>query len=463
MSFGAIYLSWGSEQAYTQYSGPTLLLGAIVNAPYRAVNNFEAIMGSPGPLKTTPQHALPVPPPPLPRVDGTVDIYSWGQRQVIDEGLDYDPRPIFQSYLTFTSSLAELNAKFLAGSRAPGTILFDLEPIDNHYPSLEDSLSLPELLTRYDLADASGAHLVLRKSAEPRDYELVPLGTAVGSLGRWMQVPQSDDPIWATVDVRLTPLGQLARFLYKPPALLLGINSPAQPPFRIMRDVAAGGFLLSPRLGDRMTLGMLYSKGWKDELADERVTDMEVTAAFSPDGTSPCYQEDFAVQFFGLRYPHFHISGVPGVKDYLDLRQIYRQMTVLLAPPGNRPQLTEDDDGKMVITAAAQTRILVSVPANAREFHFGFGMPNHTFAVVHPTDGVTFRVYAVDRISGSQISAEVAWERDLDPANLSVDRGIQQATVVFPKDHPIYDVLLETDPSPENRLSDAYWTDLKFR
>ena len=61
---------------------------------------------------------------------------------------------MIQSYAAFTPELADLNAAYLRSSHAPDNVFFECAPIDDHYPSLDDGLSWPVLLTRYDIRDA---------------------------------------------------------------------------------------------------------------------------------------------------------------------------------------------------------------------------------------------------------------------------------------------------------------------
>ncbi|MGA3067331.1 MAG: hypothetical protein ABSF29_10835, partial [Tepidisphaeraceae bacterium] len=467
LAFGAIGLSWSSQQAFTYVSGPGCILIELLQAPSRAANNLQALLGNPAPMNLPEPYAAPVPPPPLPLVQGTVDIYPWGQRLLLSQGLDYHPRPVFQGYLAFTRPLMELNARFLAGPNAPRSILFDLDSIDGHYNAQDDSLSLPELLTRYDPADARTPHLLLQKSAQPRPFTLVPLATEVGGFDHWMHVPESDAPVWVTVDLRLTPLGQLATFLYKPPMLYLGVHTHAVQPltFRFQRQAAQAGFLLSPVLSDRMTFAMLYSPQWKQLLAGNQVTDMAINVESATTGDTPFYHDQFELHFFALRYPHVDISSLPGLTDYLDLRQTFKQITVFQTPPDTPPQLLKNpDDGKFVIEAAAPTRILIPAPLKAREFHFAFGMPSSTYSVpVDPTDGVIFRVYLVDTKVGNQLSSICLWTRQLDPTDQSADRGRQEATIPLPQDRPDYGVLLEAAPGPKNQRDNLYWSNFNFR
>ena len=112
---------------------------------------------------------------PLPPIEGSVDVYPWNQAVLFAHGLQYDPRPVIQSYCAFTPELAELNAAHLRGSNGPDNVLFDIEPTDAHFPSLEDGLSWPEFLTRYDIKGMTNTTLLLKRSAAPRTFQLTPL------------------------------------------------------------------------------------------------------------------------------------------------------------------------------------------------------------------------------------------------------------------------------------------------
>jgi hypothetical protein len=65
---------------------------------------------------------------PLLPTDNPVDIYSFRQYPVLAHGMDYRPRPVFQSYSAYTPALARANADHLLGPGAPKTIFFASEP-----------------------------------------------------------------------------------------------------------------------------------------------------------------------------------------------------------------------------------------------------------------------------------------------------------------------------------------------
>jgi len=252
---------------------------------------------------------------PLPPTRGTVDIYSWEDGLAVAHGLDCDFRPVFQGYLTYTPRLARLNADFLRGPRAPESILFDVNGLEDRWPSIDESLSWPILLTRYDVVDATGAMLTLRKSAGPREYSISPISQTQASMQQWTAVPESSDPIWTTVDVPITPMGKMIGVAYKRPKLYLSarladgrtIQRVAAP--EIMRN----GFLLSPMVLNRQEFGILESTRWGEQLAGSRVTQISVSADTSS-GTSICFGDDVKIRFSRLSFPHVDLDAVPGLE-----------------------------------------------------------------------------------------------------------------------------------------------------
>jgi hypothetical protein len=75
---------------------------------------------------------------PLPRLPGSADIYPWDQSALIAHGMEYQPRPVFQSYGAYNSSLIELNRDHIRGDRAAAFLLFDVKTIDARMPSMDE-------------------------------------------------------------------------------------------------------------------------------------------------------------------------------------------------------------------------------------------------------------------------------------------------------------------------------------
>lgn len=222
---------------------------------------------------------------PLPRhaIREPVDVYPHRQNVVFAHGLKYAPRPVISSLVATAPALAELNAEHLRSREAAPTVLFEVELVDSNYPTMLDGRSLPELLTRYDVADASGAMLVLRRSASPRSYHFTPLATRVARFDEPVPIPELDGgPIWARVRFKRRVAGRVLSMLYKPPMLGIEVQTRdgAAAAYRLLPTLAEEhGFLLSPLIADRAAYAALASKSWKTDLAPAAVTAMTVYIA----------------------------------------------------------------------------------------------------------------------------------------------------------------------------------------
>lgn len=187
----------------------------------------------------------------IPDVTGTVDVYSFGQACVVAKGMSWQPRPIFQSYSAYTPDLIRMNAEHLQGERAAQNLLFRVEPIDGRLPSLEDGYSWPVMASRYTLDRFEKEYAVFTRRAQPEKLgEYVQLAEGGGLLGEVVKVPASG-PVYATMDVRPTPIGKLISMLFKLPSLKIEVDLPGElkKTYRFIPGMAQTPFLVSPLVG----------------------------------------------------------------------------------------------------------------------------------------------------------------------------------------------------------------------
>jgi len=456
-----LMLTWNSFHRFDESEGAGYLVQTVAQLPARVATAAQWALGGKRRNQRYEEVRQGLCVWPAPQVEGPVDTYSYGQAALLAQGLEYRPRPVFQSYVAYTAALEQMNAESLRGPRAPTTILFNVEPIDGRFPSQEDALSWPQLLSGYDVQDVRGVHLVLRRAAPDRGFTLTPIERVAVPMGQWLAVPPSDDPIWVQVETQITPLGRLLRAAYKRPYLALGVKMRAggDHPFRLVPEIAKGGFLLSPLISDRMQFATLYSPHWKQELADAQVD--AITVGTESGATGIGYHEQCTVTFSRLVFGHVDVSAVPGMSQYRGFLRLLAQMTVARAD--TPPQFTSEEDGKFILLAPAKCQLMFPAPAGAKDFCFGFGMLRQSYQMREKTDGVEFRVYTVDQIQGRQVGGDLAWSQKLDPANVREDRDRRQVEIHLPSSPATLGVLLETDPGPEHRQSLSYWTDLEFR
>lgn len=199
---------------------------------------------------------------PLPKVQGTVDVYTADQYLAIANGYQWDPRPVGQSYSAYGPALARMNAEHLAGAKAPDGALFALDTIDERLPTLADGPSWPILLSQYSAqwlatpARPYGGIPIAYLKRKP-DWSRIAvtqhrlLETTAG-LGDRVDLPASDGVLFARIDIRPNLYGRFEDLLLRGSELYIDFLFPGGrvERYRFIPGMARPGFVISPVVTD---------------------------------------------------------------------------------------------------------------------------------------------------------------------------------------------------------------------
>ena len=249
-------------------------------------------------------------------IHGSTDVYPLSQAVALGPGVTCRPRPVFQSYSAYTPKLQELNAAHLRSDRAADHILFGLWTIDGRFAAQDDSLSWPELLTRYDITDAVEPVILMEKSVTSRRYELTPVGETLARFDERIEIPSiSGGPIWVRLDIRRSLYGKIVATLYRPTrvSLTLFTRSGKTHGGRLITATASSGFLLSPVVENRHSFFALASTNWQHELADLEVASALITADGGR-GVASGYQSPVRLRFYRLDFQRQDLSHLKNTR-----------------------------------------------------------------------------------------------------------------------------------------------------
>ncbi len=100
------------------------------------------------------QNNFPLPASVLQKVGtSTVDVFPWNIQLLIENKLNYLPRPTIQSYNAYTPYLEKLNFEHYNSSKAPEFVIYDYASIDDRYPLFDESRVNVALAYNYQLAE----------------------------------------------------------------------------------------------------------------------------------------------------------------------------------------------------------------------------------------------------------------------------------------------------------------------
>ena len=376
----------------------------------------------------------------------SIDMMGSEQSYLLFSGLNYTPRPVFQSYFPYTGRLLRLNEDFYKSERAPTYVAQRLDTIDYRLPANEDSLATRYLYHHYTfVTNEAGFLLWHRNPPDPALDPVTPLSSTRVAFAQAVAVPtHGDDPIWGEVEVRPSLLGRLRAFLYKAPILTIKVADSAnnQNTYRLIRDMARTGFLLYPHFTNNY-----HVERFEGGDAPTRVTQFSVEL---PEDDRKYFQSEIEVRFSTLQ-PFPHTAAAPSQElTQARFRMFDRAPMSVNALYAATPLL---EDGHEVLSAHPPSAIEFNVDFPATRVIGRFGLAAASYTPPNATDGVEFTL----DWSGADGRSTRLFTRLIQPATVPADRGFQGFDVALPQNGGR--LILRTNPGPNNDLSFdwAFW------
>lgn len=251
---------------------------------------------------------------PLPPIDGSVDIYSARQTILLAHNLDYRPRPVFQSNMASPTRVAQINVDHLKSNLAPKYIFFNNEVIDTRYPSIEDGLCWPELLTLYDIKSFTPKHqlLLLESSKSPKTYSFKNIFSQKTTFNQEIDLTQiNSNPLWIKLNIETTLIGKLTSAFWRIPILYLKVTlrDGNQYVYYLPREMAKNGFLISPLVNNSIDFAKLASQKWQTELNQNLVKSFTILVEDSK-FTAWFFQSDISISLDNLEFPKQDLTSL---------------------------------------------------------------------------------------------------------------------------------------------------------
>jgi len=343
----------------------------------------------------------------------TVDVLSHFQGAALLNELNLLPRPAPQGYTAYTSRLAALNAAHYDSPKAPKWVLQRIKTIDARFPTLDDADLQLALVRNYAFQFEDGPYLVWRHcTPDDRDnaFKPTPGQARAAKLGETVALgPLSEQNLWAHVDVRPTLLGRLRAIFYKPAELQLEVTDSTGrvQNFRLLREIAASGFLLNPVLRDQFDWIRFINR-----LPSARVVSIAVKTAPEDRG---CYQPDLTCRFDTLPAPPLRRNDQD--ENLLATAGGFRNLPMSLA--ADAPLGPATTGGEQAILVHAPSEMVFNIGPGATSFRARYGIADAAYKGAAHTAGAHVVVEWQ-----TPAGVRTLFERKLDPLNQAADRGL---------------------------------------
>jgi hypothetical protein len=221
-----------------------------LSKPERLVDNFKLLVGS-----SLRQHSrdylatlrkfkllelnrrsekLPIP------LGSSTDILPWDISDLTSQGINYKPRPIFQSYSAYTPMLQSLNATHFESINKPDFIVLRTGSIDERTPLEMDAPALLKISQNYNLDSRGSEGSLILKIQEPKPTpstrllwkkevngaDLSPDPKTEGFSTSWLMVKDLSRGSYLTISVKPSLTRKIQSTIFRSPPLMLEIKYP---------------------------------------------------------------------------------------------------------------------------------------------------------------------------------------------------------------------------------------------
>jgi hypothetical protein len=185
-----------------------------------------------------------------------VDIYPWETTYVFANNLNWQPRPVFQSYVVHTPWLDKKNAIFFNSPQSPKFIIWDVEnllgevsSIDRRYLLNDEPLTIYEIFNHYKLIYRDKKIALFERVHVNNLKEPISIGSEKGYWNEWIKVPSmGNGVVRAKLHVSRKIIGKIKRLIYKEEEFYIEykLQHGEIKRYRLVIDNAVSGVWVSP-------------------------------------------------------------------------------------------------------------------------------------------------------------------------------------------------------------------------
>jgi hypothetical protein len=197
----------------------------------------------------------------------SVDILHNDVSYIFFNKLNYNPRPVIQTYSAYTAALMQLNGTKYASASAPDFVLFKLDQFREQNPFWADTDVNVELLKRYSVNEqftvGKDTLLLLQKNSATARGENFVFRLPTIQQDQYIPLPQKSAPYRMVANLEYSVWGKLCRLLFQPPYMYCTIYyaDGTQKEFRVIDKILKGGVIVNKRVTTQNELLSFYMHG----------------------------------------------------------------------------------------------------------------------------------------------------------------------------------------------------------
>ena len=209
--------------------------------------------------------------------NATVDIVPHQVTYLFFNKLNYNPRPVIQSYQANSDWLMQKNGEKYLSDTAPAYVLYHIESFREQNPFWVETDLTKALLQKYQLTDTTliekDTFFVFQHQKLKKDLQQTTSKEITVKLDEDIILPTTDAPLVFSADINYSLKGKLARLFFQPPYLYCQVTyeNGNQENFRVIDKILKGGIFISPKVITQSEAATFFLKGGKDNLKVRKI------------------------------------------------------------------------------------------------------------------------------------------------------------------------------------------------
>lgn len=207
----------------------------------------------------------------------TVDLVPNEVSEIYLNHLNYNPRPVVQSYQAYNEYLDKKNQEKYLSDTAPDFVIYGIEGNDGKYALGDETLTLLALLQRYEPLKIWENRLLLSKKKTKKTLKLIKQTKYIGELGKTYQFNHTNQTMGQLcvfkVKTSYNWFGKLLNLFFQPPHLNMQfiIEGNKKTNYRTVPILLNKGLIVSSKIDNVQDVRQFFEQGFVDNKGIESI------------------------------------------------------------------------------------------------------------------------------------------------------------------------------------------------
>jgi hypothetical protein len=223
-----------------------------------------------------------------------IDIFPWDISLLYAYDLNWQPRPVIQSYTNYTSVLDKLTARHFLTEKKPDKLIYTPMTIDGRYALFDEPETFRTVLTNYSSIANNDTYLILEKNQQVNPVNMEKIYTISTKTGEIIEVPFSEDSyVFMEIDWDFNFLGKIANFLFRTTTadIEIYLKNGSKSRYRLVHKNAINGLFVSKYVSNTQELKQVFDRDFIPDITGVRIL-----------GRSLFYKNKIKVKYYKINF-----------------------------------------------------------------------------------------------------------------------------------------------------------------